>query len=327
VCIRVHPWLSHTRVRIRLRLPQSKNEWILGVFAAALTLAAGVPLIRGVLSLTWPKVDGVVTHSRDLPGRRVMGVDIGYRYTVGGQPQTGDRFRFQFWISATSMAGRELQSIRGRYRVGEPVKVAVNPRDPSDSVLEPGPDFNSMTAFGMGLFLLLLAVGEVPKDDPAYTTPAAPELDRPRSLLATGLALSGMALFLFGAYNLYLGNSSVRWPSVEGRILYSHARTGPHPETLLWYEYHVGNQRYVASNYRNGGNITPFDSVATAAAKRYPVGRTMPVYYDPANPQNALLEPGVWWGNFVAPGFAVLLFALAWLAKRYAEVMWTRKAR
>lgn len=314
-------------MRIRIRLPQTKNEWILGVFAAALTVASGVPLIQGVLSLSWPKVDGVVTHSDFLPGRRVMGIELGYRYTAGGQPETGNRFRFQFWISATSMPGRDLQSIHGRYRVGEPVKVAVNPRDPADSVLEPGPDFNSMTAFAMGLFLLLLAVGEVPKDDPAYTTSAAPELERPRSLLATGLALSGLALFLFGAYNLYRGNSSVRWPSVEGRILYSRARIGPHPETLLWYEYRVDNQRYVASNYRNGGNVTPFDSVAKAAAKRYPVGRTVPVYYDPANPQNALLEPGVWWGNFVALVLALPLLALAWLAKRYAEVMWEKKAR
>ena len=315
---------SHTRVRIRLRLPQSKNERILGVFAAALTLAAGLPLIRGVLSLTWPKVDGIVTHSRDLPGRRVMGVDIGYRYTAGGQPQTGDRFRFQFWVSATSMTSRDLQSIRGRYRAGEPVKVSVNPRDPSDSVLEPGPDFNSMTAFGMGLFLLLLATEEVPKDDPAYAIPAVPELERPRSLLATGLALSGLALLLFGAVNLYRGSSSVRWPSVEGRILYSHARTGPHPETLLWYEYHVANQRFAAAVATESNGVT-FDSVATAAAKRYPVGRAVAVYYDPANPQNALLEPGLWWGNFFAPAFAFLLFAFAWLAKRYAEVMWTRK--
>jgi hypothetical protein len=325
VFIRVHSWLNHTRVRIRLRLPQSKNEWILGVFAAALTATSGLPLIQGVLSLSWPKVDGVVTYSDFLPSRRVMGVDLKYRYTAGGQPQTGNRFRFQFWISATSLAGRELQSIHGRYRVGEPVKVSVNPRDPSDSVLEAGPDFNSMPAFGIGLFLLLLALGEVPKDDPAYSTPA-PQLKRPRSLLATGFAVAGVALFLYGANNLYRGSSSLRWPSVEGRILYSRARIGPHPETLLWYEYHVANQRYVASNYRNGGNVTPFDSVARAAAKRYPVGRAVPVFYDPANPQNALLEPGLWWGNFVAPGFAVVLFALAWLAKRYAEVMWTPKA-
>jgi hypothetical protein len=55
----------------------------------------------------------------------------------------------------------------------------------------------------------------------------------------------------------------------------------PGPETLLWYEYHVDKQRYLASNYRNGGNGTPFSSVAEAAGKRYPVGRTVSVYYNP----------------------------------------------
>jgi hypothetical protein len=313
-------------VRIRLRLPQSKNEWILAVIGAAITAGAAVPLARGALSLSWPKVDGVITHSRDLPGIRVMGVDIGYRYAVDGEQHTGDRFRFQFVLTAREMRGRDIQSILGRYRVGEPVKVAVNPRDPTDSVLEPGPDFDSMIPFGIGLFLLLLALGEVPKDEPAYTIPAPPAV-RPRSLGATLLTIAGMALLLLGAYNMYLGYSSLQWPSVEGRILYSHGRTGPSSETLLWYEYHVDNHRYVASKYRNGGNVTPFDSVAKAAAKRYPAGRAVPVYYNPRHPQDALLEPGVWWGNFVAPAFALLLLGAAWVAKRYAEIMWDRKAK
>ena len=111
----------------------------------------------------------------------------------------------------------------------------------------------------------------------------------------------------------------------EGRIVYSHARGTRRPETLLWYEYWVGKQRYLASQYRNGGNGTPFLEVAESAAKRYPVGRSVSVYYDPGDPQIALLEPGLWWGNFVAPVFALLLLGAAWVAKRYAEIMASRK--
>ena len=51
------------------------------------------------------------------------------------------------------------------------------------------------------------------------------------------------------------------------------------------------------------------------------------MYYNPRDPEDALLEPGIWWGNFVAPGFAALIFGAAWVAKRYAEIMAGRKAK
>jgi hypothetical protein len=314
-------------VRIRLGIPRTKNQWILALLGAAVTVGCAVPLMQGLLSLSWPKVDGVITHSRDMPGHRAIGVDIGYRYATGGATYTGNRFRFQFVLTARNMWGRDVQSILGRYRAGEPVKIAVNPSNRADSVLEPGPDFESMIPFGLGLFLLLLGLGDVPKNEPVRWTPAWPPPVRPRYWLAKVLAVMGLALFLVGAFNLYRGINSSGWPSVEGRIVYSHARGGPQPETLLWYEYYVDNRRYVASNYRNGGNVTPFLNVADAAAKRYPVGRAVPVYYNPGDPQDALLEPGLWWGNFVAPAFALLLFGAAWVAKRYAEIMANRKPR
>lgn len=301
-------------------MPQSKYEWIATLIGALIAVGCTVPLVQGSLSLSWPEVDGVITRSRDLPGRRAIGVDIGYRYAADGKTYDGNRFRFQFVITASSMQSRDVQSILGRYRVGEPVKVAVNPGNPSESVLEPGPDFNSMFPLAGGLFFMLLGLGNVKTIEPSHEGPKPPVLVGPRYSAARALAVMGFALFLFGAHNLYQGIGSTQWPSVEGRILYSSARTGSHPETLLWYEYQVGNRRYLASDYRNGGNITPFRQVAQAAAKRYPAGRAIPVYYNPRDPQHALLEPGLWWGNFVAPAFALLLFGAAWIAKKYAQI-------
>jgi len=85
---------------------------------------------------------------------------------------TGDRFRFQFVLSARKMAGRDVQSILGRYRVGEPVRIALNPSNPADSVLEPGPDYNSMIPFALGLVMSLLGLGHVGKD---YRSPGTSE--------------------------------------------------------------------------------------------------------------------------------------------------------
>ena len=312
------------RVRIRFQIPRSKNEWIVTLAGAAVTVGCAVPLAQGLISLSWPKVDGVITRSRDMPGYRAIGVDIGYRYSTGGNTYTGGRFRFQFVLTARKMWGRDVRMILGRYRVGEPVKIAVNPGNPADSVLEPGPDVDTMMPFALGLLLLLLGLGEVRKPE---WTPPWPQPSRPPYRLAKILGFTGAALFLLGAFWVYHGISSTQWPSVEGRILYSHGRGARTPETLLWYEYYVANRRYLASDYRNGGNVTPFEHVAKAAAKRYPVGRAVTVYYNPRNPQDALLEPGIWWGNFVPPGLALLLLIAAWVAKRYADIMASRSSK
>jgi hypothetical protein len=312
------------RVPIRLGIPRSKNQWILALLGAAVTVGCAVPLAQGVLSLSWPRVDGVITHSREMKGDRAIGVDIGYRYATRGQTYTGGRFRFQFVLTARRMWSRDVRSLLGRYRAGEPVKIAVNPRNPADSVLEPGPDFESVIPFVLGLFLLLLGLGDVRKDEPVHSSSAWPVPARPRYRLAKIFAVTGVALSFLGAYYVYHGISSTQWPSVEGRIVYSHARGGQHPETLLWYEYYVQNRRYLASNYRNGGNFTPSLAGAEAAAKRYPVGAVVPVFYNPGDPQDALLEPGLWWGNFVALAFALLLAGAAWVAKRYADIVASR---
>src|SRR4051794_17996861 len=110
-------------MRIRFSIPRSRNEWIMTVLGGAIAVGCAIPLAQGFLSLSWPKVDGVITQSRDLPGYRNIGVDIGYSYAAGGETYNGNRFRFQFVITASRMESREVQSILGRYRVGEPVKV------------------------------------------------------------------------------------------------------------------------------------------------------------------------------------------------------------
>jgi hypothetical protein len=285
------------------------------------TAGSAFPLVRGVMSLAWPVADGFILFSRDTPGTRTIGVDVRYRYASGGRTYEGDRYRFQSILVSGHMTSRDVQSALGRYRPGEPVKIAVNPSDPSDSVLERGPDGESVFPLLMGLAMMVLGMGQVRRPDPVPAAPAVSISPGPRYRTAKVLAVIGFGLLALGASPILEGIQSLQWPAVEGRILYSHARTASSPETLLWYEYSVGQVRYMASKYRTGGNATPFRSVAQAAAKRYPVGRKVMVCYDPADPQRALLEPGVWWGNFVLPAIALLVLGVAWVAMKYARAV------
>lgn len=311
---------------IRLGVPQSRNQWICLLLGLVAAVTSAVPIARGLYSLTWSKTEARVVSSRWKPGFRVSAADIRYRYAVGGRDYTGDRYSFRALLVVNRMIGRDVNMIVARYPPGEPVTVSVNPSDPSDSVLTPGIDFESLVPFGLGLFLMVLGLGRTGSAAVAVPTAVAgPAPPRPRYRLAWILGLMGAALCLYGISVLYQGIASLSWPSADGRILYSHASTGKRPETLLWYEYHVENQRYVSSKYRTGGNVSPFRDVVEAAAKRYPAGEAVKVYYDPGNPQVALLEPGVWWGNFAAPAIGLLVLAAAWLAKKYAQITAMRR--
>jgi hypothetical protein len=101
------------------------------------------------------------------------------------------------------------------------------------------------------------------------------------------------------------------------RILFSQASTATGPiETMLQYEYRVAGRRYVSEKYRTGGNRTPFRDVAKAAARRYPAGRNVKVYYSPFDPADSLLKPGVWFGNFVLPAIGLAVLGLALLVHK-----------
>jgi hypothetical protein len=186
----------------------------------------------------------------------------------------------------------------------------------------PGPDFTDCLWLGFGALVTWAGVGSRrERAKPREQTIVSGSRAAPNYRTAKWLAAIGAALLLYGSSELYTGWSSLSWPTVNGKTLYSAAHLGPQSHTRIWYEYYVNNRRFVADTYRFGGNGTPFDDVAVAAAKRYAPGRVVTVYYNPSNPAEALLEPGAWYGNFVIPALGLLCFAAAWLAKKYAQAV------
>ncbi len=78
-----------------------------------------------------------------------------------------------------------------------------------------------------------------------------------------------------------LSKRAAQWPSTEGRIVAS--------KPLVEYTYTVGGVEYRGS--RVGiGDLSAGTARAENARKRYAVGHLRPVYYDPANPADSMLD-------------------------------------
>lgn len=76
--------------------------------------------------------------------------------------------------------------------------------------------------------------------------------------------------------------------------------------SAVGYAYTVDGQGYTGSRYSlgeganaAGRTFTSEAEAAERAAARYRVGQDIPVYYDPADPAEAVLQPGANWGSYV----------------------------
>jgi hypothetical protein len=131
--------------------------WLLAISFAVGGGAATVwgmrGLWRGLRSLRWPKVPGVVKGVRILDG----GVLVSYEYTVESQHFLGNRVRFGGPpIFETDSGAAHYAS---RFPIGGKIPVHYDPQAPEQAVLETGIAFGPLVAVVTGLPLLLVGVG------------------------------------------------------------------------------------------------------------------------------------------------------------------------
>jgi hypothetical protein len=113
------------------------------------------------------------------------------------------------------------------------------------------------------------------------------------------LILGGIGFFLYRRYqqgNAYR-QSSQTWPSTSGTVLMSTVqskRTGRSRSIypVVVYQYTVNGQNYQNQRIKAGEQFMSIriTGEAQATAARYPVGATVTVYYNPANPAESALE-------------------------------------
>ena len=236
---------------ISFRKLRDRNDWFALALGLPMLVFPALSLLHGIQSLSWPMADGVVTYSTAKNGVRSYRIDLRYRYTYAGREFAGNDYRYQVMLDFGRVRSSEVDKVQARYPVGEAVRVAVNPASPSQSVMLPGPYLVDLLPLAFGAFLLLFGVTtmRVERTRPeSQVTVASSEPARPKYTAAKWLSAAGCLLLMFGSRELYRGWSSLSWPTVQGKVLYSAAHRGPNPVTQLWYEYHVGQTRYVGTS-------------------------------------------------------------------------------
>jgi len=116
------------------------------------------------------------------------------------------------------------------------------------------------------------------------------------------------------------GSAQRRWSVAQGKITISKLGTSPtHPSGLdpaeagamMRYHYRVGAKDYEGDGFKIGGKTRAGGLIAKALIKKYPEGRTVDVYYDPADPARSALEQK---GSTTAPATIVFLVVFAAIA-------------
>jgi hypothetical protein len=113
------------------------------------------------------------------------------------------------------------------------------------------------------------------------------------------LILGGIGYFLYrrSQQSSSYRQSAQTWPSTSGTVLMSSVqtkRTGRSRSTypVVVYQYSVNGQNYQSQRIKAGEQFMSIRVAgeAQATAARYPVGSTVTVYYNPANPGESALE-------------------------------------
>lgn len=127
-------------------------------------------------------------------------------------------------------------------------------------------------------------------------------------LIAFGLLLMG-----FAGWSARMNAKAADWPEARGRILRSELRLNSESDNgdavHIEYAYEVAGASYRGNTVTYAGMSNDRET-KQALVDRYPVGREVTVYVDPAEPSRAVLERQAsrgWVGVMAVGGFFVVM--------------------
>lgn len=136
----------------------------------------------------------------------------------------------------------------------------------------------------------------------------------PYTIILSLFILAGVATMVWGWKVISNGRRQLAWPRTEGFIEESSADQGCDLLPHIVFSYSVEKQSY-RRPMEFSGDITPSQEFVTQYLEKYPVGSKVQVSYDPAQTEQATLEPGSAKGDWLifAIGLASAFFGTVFL--------------
>jgi len=115
-----------------------------------------------------------------------------------------------------------------------------------------------------------------------------------RGLFLIG-AVAGATFLVWCMRLLKRARASSSWPVAEGRILSSQVQDigRGRADVLVFYEYFVDGQAYTGKRLRFALGYTQLSEAAQSNVLNYRPGSAVHVHYDPAAPNDSVIESGV----------------------------------
>lgn len=303
---------------------------LLGAFALGMValLVLGLKNVwRGLASTDWPSTEGIVSKvemttstSRDTHRRNITTTyhaELNFRYSVNGRDYGTDQVRWGQILGSGDATEAVVLALS--YPEGRRVKVHYNPRRPEEGVVKPGLTGSAFLLPGAALaFLLFLVPGCFIAARLLLTpqpTPFAPALNITpfmRAFLCIPM-LMGAPMLVHGTRNLILASRSTEWPTTTGawlRDLPEGAVTGidavrQHRGFDFVYRYETPEgPRFQSLRWLGQGTATGNDSESEIALS-FPRGQPLTVFYNPADPDTAVLRTGIQPFTWALPGAGV----------------------
>ena len=145
------------------------------------------------------------------------------------------------------------------------------------------------------------------------------------------LCTIGLGLLVFGAAQVKKGRASVAWPTTEGEIMAAEM-TGNRGDSTTYgakiiYAYELGKTGFSGDKVSLGDYSSSNSEHAREILRRYPIGKKVLVYYNPEDPSEAILEPGIRGITWILLGVGAVLFVAALISLLMFEQKLRKKSR